>query len=267
MFLAPAAASHEAMVRAVRRHLALEALAANGDTLAALSADKRAEVKDRAKTSALEARVAVCNHVNLLYVPGPGGLEPIELDVVTTASVQPNQTAAILERLAAMDKTLASGNKPLDPGYIRTKLGAVLETPQPTNELVRAFARRTDLKLVLDWAQLVNLVAAGVRNGVWEYQDPEQGEGGWGTADRPPPAVCLAEDTFLHPAGSAPAPTPLACPLCRQVHTGACPGADGLASGGDPAPAPAAGTSFQGTGSAGRAFADARAAAADAGRQ
>ncbi len=265
VFLAPAAASHEAMVRTVRRHLALEALDGNAAVLEALPEEKRAEIKQLVKTSALEARVAVCNHVDLLYVPGPGGLEPVELDVVTSASVQPNQTSAILERLAAMDKTLASGDKPLDPGYVRSKLGVLLDTAQPTNELVRAFARRTDLKLVLDRAQLVNLVAAGVRNRVWEYQDPERGEEGWGTADRPPPAVRLGEDTFLHPLGSAPPPQPLACPLCGQLHSGPCPGAGGQGNGGDGTPT--LGSAFHGSGAAGRAFAEARAAAVEAGRR
>lgn len=258
VFLAPAAGSHEPMVRAVRRHLALEALAANSDTLAALSPEKRAEVQERAKASALEARVAVCNHVHLLYVPGAGGLDLMELDVVTTAGVQPNQTRAILDRLAAMEKTLAAGDKPLDPGYVRQKLGNLLDDPQPTNELVRAFARRTDLKLVLDRAQLVNLVVAGVRNGVWEYEDPDRGADGWGTLQRPLSAVRLAEDTYLHPPGSAPEPEIPACPLCGQVHSGPCRNIE------KPLPK---GSTFEGRGAAGKAFADARSAAADAGRR
>ena len=70
VILAPTAGTHDAMVRAVRTLLALEQLANNDATLAALSAEKRAELKDRAKEQALLARVAVCNHVNLLYVPG-----------------------------------------------------------------------------------------------------------------------------------------------------------------------------------------------------
>ena len=104
----------------------------NEATLAALSAEKRAELKDRAKEQALLARVAVCNHVNLLYVPGPDGLDAVELDVVTQASVKPNQADAILERLAAMGKTQAAGDKPIDPGYIKVKLGALLDT-QPAH--------------------------------------------------------------------------------------------------------------------------------------
>ena len=35
-----------------------------------------------------------------------------------------------------MDKTLDAGSKPLDPAYVRSKLGAQFATPQPTNELV-----------------------------------------------------------------------------------------------------------------------------------
>jgi hypothetical protein len=267
VILAPSQGTHDAMVRSVRTHLALVALDSNPEVRAALSADKREELKNRRKESELLAQVAVCNHVNVLYVPSANGLEAIELDVVTQASSRPNQTDAILDRLASMDKTLTAGSKPLDPGYVKAKLGELLQKPQPTRELVRAFARRTDLKLVLDRAQLVALVSSGVRNGVWEYQDPERGDEGWATKDRPGAAVRLAEDTFLYPPGSAPAPKALVCPFCGTSHPGsACP--SGTQGGGLLAapPTQAADTAFIGTGAAGKAFADARAAAADAGR-
>jgi hypothetical protein len=205
VFLAPSASTHETMLRTVRRHLALKELVASGETLKSLSDDKRKELADRAKLSDLEARVAVCNHVNLLYVPQAGGLDTVELDVVTQASLKPNQSDAVLDRLAAMEKTLAAGDKPLDPGWIKSKLGAQLDGPLATIELVRAFARRSDLKLVLDRAQIAALVGAGIRNGVWEYHDAERGDKGWATKDDPTTAIRLADDTTLYPPGSAPA--------------------------------------------------------------
>jgi hypothetical protein len=263
VILVPTAGTHDAMVRVVRTLLALERLSDNAEVLSALSTEKRAELKDKAKEQALLARIAVCNHVNLLYVPGPDGLDAVELDVVTQASVRPNQTDAILERLAAMEKTLAAGDKPLDPGYIKVKLGVLLDTSQPTLELLRAFARRTDLRIVLDRAQIVALVGAGIRNGMWEYQDPERGDDGWATKLRPVTSVRLAEDTFLHPPGSAPTPKEQLCPLCGTSHPGGpCP-----SPGPGPGPGPAsANVSFTASGAAGKAFTDARAAAAEAGR-
>lgn len=268
VLLAPSQGTHDAMVRAVRTRLALVALDTNPEVLAALSSDKRAELKKRRQESELLAQIAVCNHVNVLYVPTANGLDAIELDVVTQASSRPNQTDAILDRLASMDKTLTAGSKPLDPGYVKAKLGELLQKPQPTRELIRAFARRTDLKLVLDRAQLVALVSAGVRNGVWEYHDPERGDDGWATKERPNAAVRLAEDTFIHPPGSAPAPTPLLCPLCGKSHPGStcAGGGSGGGGGGTPPPPPPADSVFTGTGAAGKAFADARAGAAEAGR-
>ena len=272
VLLAPSLGTHDAMVRAVRTHLALEALAGNADTLAALTPEKRNELKNRAAESKLLARVAVCNHVNVLYVPAAGGLDTVELDVVTQASVRPNQTDAILDRLASMDKTLAAGDKPLDPAYVKAKLGNLLDTAQPSLEFVRAFARRTDLRMVLDRAQVVALVAAGVRNGAWEYQDPERGADGWATKDRPSVAVRLADDTFVHPVGSAPPPADVLCPLCGTSHPGAaCPDQKatcahcGGAHAGAACPSRLAST-FTGTGAAGKAFTDARASAAEAGR-
>jgi hypothetical protein len=81
------------------------------------------------------ARVAVCNHVNVLYVPGAGGLETVVLGTVTSASLVPNQTDAILERLDSMEKTLVAGSKQLDPACVRSKLGAQFDAPQPTMEV------------------------------------------------------------------------------------------------------------------------------------
>ncbi|MGH9157993.1 MAG: DUF499 domain-containing protein, partial [Acidimicrobiales bacterium] len=257
VLLAPQARSHDTMLATVRRHLALGELARSGDTLRSLPEEKRREVTDRARASELDARVAVCNHVNLLYVPQAGGLEPVELDVITQASLRPNQTDAVLDRLAAMEKTLAAGDKPLDPGWIASKLGAQLESRLATIEVLRAFARRSDLKLVLDRAQVTALVSAGVRNGVWEYHDSllensGRADAGWATRDRPDAAVRLGDDTAICPPGSAPPPAPRG-------------GADPLLPPA-PAPRPVVGTAFAKEGKAEVAVVAARQAAADAGR-
>jgi hypothetical protein len=263
VFLVPQSSGHEAMIRAVRRHLALKALASNTETLSSLPEEKRKEVADRAKASELEARVAVCNHVDLLYVPQQGGLEAVELDVVTNASVKQNQADAVLDRLAAMEKTLAAGDKPLDPGWIKSKLGTQLDSALSTLELVRAFARRPDLKLVLDRAQVSALVTAGVRNGVWEYQDSERGDDGWSTKERPSAAVRLADDTYLYPLGSAPAPKPVGGNLDDLLP----PAPGGGSPGGGGGPTPGAGpATFPASGKADVAIASARQAAVDAGR-
>jgi hypothetical protein len=268
VFLAPSTgATHETMLDAVRRHLALTTLANDTDTLRRLSEAKRAELKQRAGESELLARVAVCNHVNVLFVPQAGGLEAVELSTVTQASVKPNQTDAIVDRLAAMEKTLAAGDPPLDPHLVKSRLGAMLGRPLTTADLVRAFAQRSDLKLVLDKAQLVTLVRAGVTAGVWEYHDTIQGDAGWATKDQTPGMVRLGDDTLIAPVGSAPPPPQVACPLCGEVHSGACPtdtrAGDNAGGTGTP---PASLTTFAGTGAAPAAFATALQAASDAGR-
>lgn len=273
LFLAPNSDGHEPMLKVVRRLLALEQLWATPELLASLSEDKRADVGKQASEATGLARVAVCNHVNVLYVPGAGGLETVVLGTVTSASLVPNQTDAILERLDSMDKTLVAGSKPLDPAYVRSKLGAQFDSPQPTMEVARAFARRPDLKLVLDRQQLVNLLGAGVRNGVWEYQAPDSGPSGWATKTRPGPTPRLGEDTLLHPPGSFVEEGPEPCPLCGKVHNGPCAtsggagggtGGSGGATGGSGGTATA--TQFIGSGAAGPALVNARKAAVEASR-
>jgi hypothetical protein len=262
VFLTPSVGTHDAMLRAVRRHLALRALTADGDRLADLSEERRSELKGLASESEMLARIAVCNHVNVLFVPRADGLEAVELSTVTQASVLSNQTEAVLDRLRAMDKTLASGDQPVDPGLVRARLGAQLDQPMSTADLARVFARRGDMKLVLDRAQLVTLVRNGVTKRVWEYQDTTVGTQGWATGDRPPGSVRIGEDTLLHPPGSAPEAEPVACPLCGTVHTGACP--TGTDTNGEDGPEPTTAT-FDATGAAPAAVTNAAQAAVEAG--
>lgn len=263
VFLTPNSATHQQMLRAVRRHLALKELATS-DVVVDLTPEKREELKNKARESDLEARVAVCNHVNVLYVPETGGLRGYGLDLVTQASLKRNQTEAIVDRLAAMEKTLAAGDRPLDPQFIRSRLGARLDQPISTEDLVRAFAARSDLKLVLDRAMLRKLIEDGIRQGVWDYHDVERGEQGWATADRPLADIRIADNTYLHPPGSAPSREVAACPLCGQVHEGPCPE---LREGPGGPPPPPADSVFTASGSAAVAFNAARQAAMDAARR
>jgi hypothetical protein len=259
VLLAPSIGTHDPMLDTVRRHLALTALAHDPETLKALSEDKRRELQQFAQESELTARVAVCNHVNVLYVPQKTGLEAVELGSLTQASLKRNQTDAILDRLAAMDKTLAAGDPPLDPQLVKTRLGAMLAdnaNPLSTAGLVRAFAQRSDLKLVLDRMQIVNLVRTGVRNGVWEYHDITRGDAGWATQDRPPVDIRLGDDTLLYTPGAAPQPTIEPCPLCGEVHSGSCASKKPLAR-----------AEFKGSGSATAAFGGAMAGVVEAGNR
>jgi hypothetical protein len=232
VFLCPSAANHQAMLDAVRRKIALTALAGDETVQADLSDAKRAELKEEAQTSKLEARIAVCNHVNILYVPERDGLAVEELPTVTRASERPNQTEAVVDRLAAMDKTLSADDPPLDPAMIRSRLGAMFDEPVPTPQLSRVFAQRSDMRMVLDQGQFEKLVRAGVRNGVWELHDIAAGPDGWVTRDRPGP-LSIRDDTVLHPIGSAPPVEVAECPFCGQVHDpGPCPGAGGAGGSG-----------------------------------
>ncbi len=210
VFLMPNKSTHQDMLRSVRRLLALRALFDSPLEKADLPPEKQAELADLYKEAEAAARIAVCNHLSILYVPagsadGKPRLVGEQLPVVTQASLRPNQTTAIEERLAAMEKTLSAGDKRFDPQLFKNKAGKALDKAMVTSEVPLVFARRADLKIVLDQAQLVALIAAGVQNGTWEYQDAEiEGQRGWATQDRPSAAFRISSQTFLHPVGSAP---------------------------------------------------------------
>lgn len=257
VILAPVESRYESMVATVRTYLARESLWNNVEIKSGLSPENRESLRQLHGASRLEARVAVCNHLSALYVPQPQGLVGHQLDMFTQASQKPNQTDAIVDWLASREKTLAAGDKPIDPAYIKSKLGQFFQTPQTTMELVRAFARRTDLRMVLDRERIRGLVLDGIRKGAWEYHDPTRGDEGWATASHPDAPVRLAEDTLLYPPGSATEPTPLACPLCGKIH-----GAEGCDAF-PPAPIPE--NNYFSQGAAAVAIEEVRQAAIDAG--
>ncbi|MEX2587620.1 MAG: DUF499 domain-containing protein [Actinomycetota bacterium] len=259
VILAPVESRHEAMIATVRAHLARESLWDNTEVRSQLSQENQQKLRQLHGSSRLEARVAVCNHLSALYVPQAQGLVGHQLDIVTQATQKQNQTDAIVDWLAAREKTLAAGDKPLDPAFIKSKLGQFFESPQTTMELVRAFARRTDLKMVLDRDRILGLVVDGTRKGAWEYHDPTRGADGWATKSRPEVPVRLAEDTLLHPLGSAPPPAPVACPMCGKVH--GAEGCEALAA------APIPEDAYSSQGAAAVALAEVRQAAIDSGQK
>ena len=257
-FLCPTAETHQAMLDAVREQIAYDDLAAS-DSLHALSEDQQRKVADGRKESDLKATVAVCNHLNLLYYPSSvTGFNAVVLPHLTTAKVPSNQTDAIFEALDAAGKVLRSGTPPLDPGQVKAALGARLDdSGMPTSELLRFFARRGDMKIVFDRAQVNTLVANGIRRGAWEYFDAAQGEKGWASTGTPPVSTRLGDDTYLYPSGSAP----------KMDKTDEKPKDDGLDWGEGDTPRTPSGTyKFASTGKAGIAATNAREQAIAAGR-
>jgi hypothetical protein len=208
VFLVPSAGTHEPMVRAVRRWRALAQLQST-EIVRSLPGSKIQELADKTKEARLGALVAVCNHFNVLYVPQSGGLRAYVLDTVHTSNAEKNQAEAIFEYLRQQNKIF---DVRLDPAQVASQLGAQLAGPLSTVELVRAFARQPGMRIVVDLGRVRELIIDGVRNGIWEYQDPELPRGQWATqqsvAESPAFPVHIDADTFLCPLGTAPVPQP-----------------------------------------------------------
>jgi len=210
VLIAPAAERFAPMAQATRRLVALEALVEDAGALSHLGAEKIQEAHGMRSEAAVMARIAVCSLMSVLYVPDgqPPRLEATMLPVVTQASLKPNQTQAIEDHLARDHKLLASGDPIPDPALLAAKLGRQLEGGITTQKLLETFATRTDLPIVLDSGRVREMLRAGVLNGAWEYHDAgESGDSGWATAQRGAArSYRIAPDTYLHPAGTAPAP-------------------------------------------------------------
>jgi hypothetical protein len=110
--------------------------------------------------------------------------------------VNTDQSAVILRVLRQLDKVLTADDKPLAAAYVKAKAWDAGQAQMSTEELRRAFARRTGLRMLLDLNQLKKAIRDGAKQGIWIYYDPQE-RVDYGPLS-PAPLVQIDEDTLLY---------------------------------------------------------------------
>lgn len=217
LFLAPDQASHADMLRAVRSHIARKQLVASNDHMRRFNETQAAELRSRAQTAALEAKVAVAAHMSVLIVPDNNKLRVINLAPPSRDNFGANQTDRVIDQLKSDQLVYVSGSPPPSAHMLKKKLGTFFDRPQTTSDLLTKFATRTDLKIVLDQDPILQAIRSGVENGDWDYHDTVVNT--WATKQKPSGAnIRIDATTYVEPAGSAPTPKPVACLFCGEIH-------------------------------------------------
>jgi hypothetical protein len=228
LFLAPDQASHADMLRTVRSHIARKQLVNSNDHMRRFNDAQAADLRSRAQTAALEAKVAVAAHMSILIVPDNNKLQVINLAPPSRDNFGANQTDRVIDQLKSDERVYVSGSKPPSVHMLKQKLGTFFDTPQTTADLLTKFATRTNLKIVLDPDPILQAIRNGIENGDWDYHDTVANT--WATKQKPSGAnIRIDAATYIEPAGSAPAPKPVACLFCGEVHV---PGQIGCKSSG-----------------------------------
>jgi len=230
LFLVADADQIARVVEAARFFLAVRRLADAPERQRALSPEQRRKLRERRDESELALRVAIHRAYRFLYYPSadvPGeaaGLAREALPAQDQGEVERDQSQVLLDALRRLEKVYTADSEPIDPQFLKSKAWTVGRRAVAVVDLLRAFATRRGLRMLLDPRPLRQGILNGVERGAWIYYDPIEGVGYGATS--PPPAISLeGEAELLEPEEArargvrvkGEAVEPERCPVCGNV--------------------------------------------------
>ncbi|HCJ11338.1 MAG TPA: hypothetical protein DHW14_09295, partial [Clostridiales bacterium] len=191
----------EEMVHKAREAEAIRRLMDNPERQKLLSPEQRRRLRARRDESELELRVAVHRAYRFLYYPSSDApksaahLARETLPAQDQGDIRQDQSRVVLEVLRRLEKVYTADDPPIAPELIKRFAWTRGAREVAVAEVVRAFAMRRALRILLDVRPLREGILQGVRRGLWVYFNPAEGKG-YGT-ESPPPLVRLDGDAVL----------------------------------------------------------------------
>jgi hypothetical protein len=227
VFLAADAAQVGRMVEACRHWKAVCRLSDDPDRARGLTADQRKRLRARRDESDLGLRLAIHRTYRYLFYPSgeapktAAGLAREALPAQEQGDIQRDQSQVILEALRRLDKVYTADSQPIAPEFLKSRAWPAGRRSVAVSDVVRAFAMRRGLRMLLDTRPLRDGIIEGVRRGQWIYYDPREGVG-YGTVSSTPLVNLDGEAELLEPQEAQArsitikgvAPAEERCPVC-----------------------------------------------------
>ena len=234
LFLAAAADQVPRMVAMAQRLLALTRILDDSERLRNFTDQQRRRLQQMRDAAQLEVRVAITRAYRHLYNPseqGVDGLAHLLLPAQEQGAIEQDQSESVLRALREANKVLTADDPVMAPVFVRDRAWPHGQKELSTLALLREFAKRIGLKMLLDPNQVKQTVRTGIGNGVWVYYDAANEEA-YGK-ESPPPVVQVSDDAILFEPdearrrglrfkGEGPEPgdggtvTDETCPLCGK---------------------------------------------------
>jgi len=219
------------MVDVARRYLALCRILSDPDRLREFTDDQRRRLQEMRDAAELEVRVAITRAYRHLYYPSSdaprkcAGLAWIQIQPREQAKVDRDQSEALVFALhQQVDKVLTAEDTPMPAQYVKAKAWPKGQPTLSTEDLRREFAKRYELRILLDINQLKKTIRDGIRQGDWVYYVAQE-DYGYGQKS-PDPFVQITDDVFLYEPEEAKRrgirikgedrQPPAVCPMCRK---------------------------------------------------
>jgi hypothetical protein len=192
----------ENMVEQMRRYLAIQRIINDADRMGEFFPEQRNQLKKKAEAAELDVRVAITKAYRWLYYPSAevpesqSHLARVQLAPQDQGDVAPDQSTVVLNVLKDLDRVITQESNVLSGKFVREKAWDVGQTSITTEDLRKAFARRMNLRMLLDINQLKKTIRNGIEKGVWVYYDAHEQIGY--NAHSPMPAIQISDEAILY---------------------------------------------------------------------
>lgn len=190
------------MIEQVRRYLAIQRIISDSDRMAEFLPEQRSELKKRAEAAELDMRVAITRAYRWLYYPSAEAPEAhsrlarTQLTPQEQGDVARDQGEVILRVLKDLEKVQTQESTTLSAQYVSAKAWDLGQEKITTEDLRKMFARKLNLRMMLDINQLKKTIRNGIEQGVWVYYDARE-QMGYNQYSLPP-AIEISEDAILY---------------------------------------------------------------------
>ena len=200
VFLVADERTHSDMKQAVRRQLALEALA-NEQKLKELAEHQQAKVKEERRTAIFKVAQAITQCYRHLFYPSnvkfgssDAMLSHIAIEYQNLSDTPGNGQLHLRRILREHKKLLEAGDQPDAPGFVRDQTPLKTKGFMTTADLRNEFRKCTRLCMLMDNSPFLACVRNGITSEVFIYR---KGELVWGKGD-PAPGVEVSDAAFVH---------------------------------------------------------------------
>ncbi len=190
------------MVSNAQRYLAIQRILGDPERMSEFYDDQRQKLKRMGDSAELEVRVAITKSYKWLYYPSAdtpqaySNLARELLQAQDQGEVNVDQSEVVLRVLKSLEKVQTQDTQPLSAKFIKARAWDMGQTHLSTEDLRKAFARKMNLRMMLDLNQLKKTIRNGIEQNVWIYYDAVEQMGY--SAESPSPAIQISDEAQLY---------------------------------------------------------------------
>jgi len=190
------------MVTNAQRYLAIQRILGDPERMSEFYDDQRQKLKRMGDSAELEVRVAITKSYKWLYYPSGdtpqtySNLAREPLQAQDQGEVNVDQSEVVLRVLKSLEKVQTQDTQTLSAKFIKARAWDMGQTHLSTEDLRKAFARKMNLRMMLDLNQLKKTIRNGIEQNVWIYYAAAEQMGY--SAESPSPAIQIGDEAQLY---------------------------------------------------------------------